>query len=110
MFRTFSNLGRLLRMARILAVHDVLVPREYAHLAPASVRRFARILGGARDPKLKALLPGERLAKAFEKMGPSAIKVGQVLATRPDLLGPEMTRGLESLQDRLPPFPEGEAG
>jgi ubiquinone biosynthesis protein len=109
MFRTLHNLGRLLHMARILAAHDVLVPREYSHFAPAWLSLLARLLGGARDPAIKSLLPGERLAKALEKLGPSAIKVGQVLATRPDLLGPEMTLGLETLQDRLPPFPEGEA-
>src|SRR4029077_3515032 len=42
-------------------------------------------------------------------MGPSVIRLGQLLATRPDLLGPEIARGLETLQDRLPPFPEAEA-
>ena len=42
-------------------------------------------------------------------MGPSAIKLGQLLATRPDILGPEVARGLETLQDRLPPFPEAQA-
>ncbi len=42
-------------------------------------------------------------------MGPSAIKLGQLLATRPDIMGPEIARGLETLQDRLPPFPDGEA-
>jgi ubiquinone biosynthesis protein len=109
MLRSLNNLGRLLHMARILARHDVLVPREYAYLAPAWLRLFARVLGGVRNPAVKLLLPGERLAKALEQLGPSAIKIGQVLATRPDLLGPEMTRGLEGLQDRLPPFPEGEA-
>ena len=109
MFRTYNNLGRLLHMARVLARHDVLVPREYASLAPAWLRLLAGLLGRPRDPASKLLLPGERLAKALEQLGPSAIKIGQVLATRPDLLGPEMTRGLESLQDRLPPFPEGDA-
>jgi len=57
----------------------------------------------------KNLLPGVRLALALEQMGPSAIKLGQLLATRPDILGPEVARGLETLQDRLPPFPEAEA-
>src|SRR5258706_5881947 len=42
-------------------------------------------------------------------MGPSAIKLGQWRAPRPDILGPEVARGLETLQDRLPPFPEAEA-
>jgi len=95
-------------MARILAVHDALVPREYAGRVPASLRFFARLLGrpsaGGKD-----LPAGERLALALERLGPSAIKLGQFLATRPDIIGAEIARGLETLQDRLPPFPEAEA-
>jgi ubiquinone biosynthesis protein len=107
-FRTLRKIGRLLRVARILAAHDALLPHEYAHFAPASARMLVRLLGRPRRSE-KILLPGERLALALEQMGPSAIKCGQLLATRPDLLGSEMARGLETLQDRLPPFPEAEA-
>src|SRR5437660_12283539 len=42
-------------------------------------------------------------------MGPAYLKLGQFLATRPDVVGVFMARDLESLQDRLPPFPQGEA-
>jgi ubiquinone biosynthesis protein len=103
--RTAKKLGRLFRMARILARHDALLPREYAPRAPAFLRILARLAGGrARAAKARAV--GERLALAFEQMGPSAIKLGQFLATRPDLMGGEIARGLEALQDRLPPFPD----
>src|SRR5258706_7026019 len=95
-------------MARILAAHDALVPHEYARHAPASLRFFAKALCRAR-PADKAHSPGVRLALALEQMGPSAIKLGQLLATRTDILGHEVARGLETLQDRLPPFPETEA-
>lgn len=47
---------------------------------------------------------GERLAMALAKMGPAYIKVGQTLATRPDLVGRPIAEGLITLQDRLPPF------
>jgi len=103
-FRTLNTFGRLLRKARILAQHDALVPHEYADRVPHSRRFFARLLGGAKRFE-KILLPGARLALALEQMGPSAIKLGQLLATRPDILGPDMTRGLETLQDSPPPFP-----
>src|SRR5882724_9077561 len=95
-------------MARTLAAYDALVPHEYAGRAPASLRLFARAMGGVKL-EAKSLPPGRRLALALEQMGPSAIKLGQLLATRPDIMGPEIARGLETLQDRLPPFPEGEA-
>jgi ubiquinone biosynthesis protein len=52
---------------------------------------------------------GQRLAAAFEELGPSFIKLGQLLSTRADLLGEELTVDLASLQDRLPPFSGNEA-
>jgi ubiquinone biosynthesis protein len=49
--------------------------------------------------------PDERLAAAITSLGPSYIKLGQFLATRPDVIGPELARDLARLQDNLPPFP-----
>ncbi|WP_292023663.1 AarF/UbiB family protein, partial [Brevundimonas sp. UBA875] len=46
-----------------------------------------------------------RLGAAFEHLGPVAIKLGQVLATRADIFGLEFARDLGRLKDRLPPFP-----
>ena len=49
---------------------------------------------------------GERdYAGAFRDIGPAAIKLGQTLATRPDLVGEEPARNLLKLQDDLPPVP-----
>jgi ubiquinone biosynthesis protein len=50
-----------------------------------------------------------RLAKALTRLGPSYVKLGQFLATRPDVVGVPLARDLESLQDRMPPFPQAEA-
>ena len=52
---------------------------------------------------------GPRLSRALERMGPAYLKLGQFLATRPDVVGVGMARDLEALQDRLPPFPQDEA-
>ena len=52
---------------------------------------------------------GVKLSVALEKLGPAYIKLGQMLATRPDIVGPQMALALEHLQDRLPPFPESAA-
>jgi ubiquinone biosynthesis protein len=52
---------------------------------------------------------GSRLSRALQKLGPAWIKLGQMLATRPDIVGAEMATALEHLQDRLPPFPESTA-
>ncbi|MGO4611517.1 ubiquinone biosynthesis regulatory protein kinase UbiB, partial [Variovorax sp. 2RAF20] len=50
-----------------------------------------------------------RLSKALTRLGPSYVKFGQFLATRPDIVGAAAARDLERLQDRMPPFPRAEA-
>jgi ubiquinone biosynthesis protein len=47
---------------------------------------------------------GQHLSRALTRLGPAYLKLGQFLATRPDVVGVMMARDLESLQDRLPPF------
>jgi len=47
---------------------------------------------------------GERLSNSLQSMGTTFIKLGQFLATRPDIIGEKLSKQLESLQDRLPPF------
>ena len=47
---------------------------------------------------------GERLSNSLESMGTTFIKLGQFLATRPDIIGEELSKKLEKLQDKLPPF------
>jgi ubiquinone biosynthesis protein len=52
---------------------------------------------------------GRRLSEALNRLGPSYIKLGQFLATRSDIVGPEMADALSGLKDDLPPFPTAEA-
>lgn len=47
---------------------------------------------------------GDRLCMALQSLGPVFIKFGQSLATRPDLISPEVAQALTQLQDRVPPF------
>jgi ubiquinone biosynthesis protein len=51
----------------------------------------------------------DRLAKAFARLGPSFVKAGQFLATRPDIVGIKAAQGLAALQDRMAPFAQDEA-
>ena len=102
MFRSLRHLARLARILLTLARHDALFPLDRtAGAAPfLRVTRLARRrLSGASSR------PGERLAAALTELGPSFIKLGQILSTRADLLGDEITEDLAMLQDRLPPFP-----
>jgi ubiquinone biosynthesis protein len=50
-----------------------------------------------------------RLSRALTRLGPTYVKLGQFLATRPDVVGVAMARDLENLQDKLPPFPQAQA-
>jgi ubiquinone biosynthesis protein len=50
-----------------------------------------------------------RLATALTRLGPSYVKLGQFLATRPDVVGVALARDLETLQDKMAPFPQAEA-
>lgn len=94
------HLFRLLRWGRTLARHGALRGIERDPLTPPPVRRLARIARfGARVPKVPAY------AVAFESIGPAAIKLGQALATRPDLVGEAAATDLLRLQDALPPAP-----
>ena len=106
--RVMGNIRRLWQVARVLSDHGAFLPHEYADRAPATLRMLSGALGRPKDDIAK-LPPGQRLAKALEKIGPSAIKLGQLLSTRVDIVGPEIAHGLESLQDRLPPFDNDEA-
>jgi ubiquinone biosynthesis protein len=51
----------------------------------------------------------EHLTAALNRLGPSWVKLGQFLATRPDLVGGEIAAGLGQLRDRIAPFPRDEA-
>lgn len=50
-----------------------------------------------------------RLSAALTRLGPSYVKLGQFLATRPDVVGTDIARDLESLQDKMPPFAQSAA-
>ena len=45
-----------------------------------------------------------RIRKVLEELGPTFIKLGQIMSTRPDLIPIELCRELEKLQDKIPPF------
>ena len=95
-----THLWRLLKWGRTLARHGALRGIERDPLTPGPVRRLARIARlGARVPKQP------QYAQAFQDIGPAAIKLGQTLATRPDLVGVEAANDLMRLQDSLPPVP-----
>ena len=100
MTRSVTHLWRLLKWGRTLARHGALTGIEQDPLTPKPVRRLARIARfGARIP------PTPNYAAALLAIGPAAIKLGQALSTRPDLVGDKAAENLSLLQDDLPPAP-----
>ncbi|MGH7005871.1 MAG: AarF/UbiB family protein, partial [Alphaproteobacteria bacterium] len=104
MYRALRNLARLLRTARTLARHDALFPLEQVGVAPFLVRVTKALW--RRDMPGR---PGQRLAQALEALGPSFIKLGPMLSTRPDLMGEDVANDLAGLRDQLPPFASAKA-
>jgi len=89
--------ARLIADARRLARHGALRPFEQRADLPPALRAAARLLRlghAAPDPP--------RFAEGLKACGPAAVKLGQALATRPDLIGPAAAADLKRLQDDMP--------
>src|SRR6185312_13038446 len=97
--------GRTVGAVWVLIRNDALLPRELEPLYPSSVSTLARLLRLFAGRGARGGRPGERLARSLERMGPVAIKLGQLLSTRGDFFGREFAEDLSRLKDRLPPFP-----
>lgn len=103
MTRPITHIFRLLKWGRTLARHGALRGIERDPNTPAQVKRLARV---ARFGTIQPREPD--YAGAFQDIGPAAIKLGQSLATRPDLVGETAVANLLTLQDDLPPVPYSE--
>lgn len=98
-----GHVWRLLRVALTLARFDVLLPGEYYDRYPIWLQSL-RTLTIPIMKRRRGRSVGVRLAKALERLGPAYVKVGQFLATRPDMIGVTVAQELGRLKDRLPPF------
>ncbi|MGF1475126.1 MAG: 2-polyprenylphenol 6-hydroxylase [Geminicoccaceae bacterium] len=101
------GLGHAVRACRILLClgrHGVLGLLPSPPIPP----RLARLLRWLDNSKAEGS-PGERLVRALIELGPTFVKFGQSLATRPDLVGVDVATQLARLQDELEPFDGAEA-
>jgi len=92
-----------MRVAGTLVRYDVLLPSEYYDRYPTHLQAAHTALS-IFAKRRRGRSVGERLAKALERLGPAYVKVGQFLATRPDMIGVTVAQELGRLKDRLPPF------
>src|SRR5262245_22636049 len=102
MISAAAHLARLARAGFVLAREGVLALIDPVPLPlPArTALRFARLIERPSSEGAE-----RRLAAALTRLGPTYVKLGQFLATRPDVVGVAIARDLESLQDKMAPFP-----
>ncbi len=97
----------LFKLGRKIAKSDILNITSKFQEPPLTIKILFKILSfsfSTRKPIDINKNEGERLSSSLESMGTTFIKLGQFLATRPDIIGEELSKKLENLQDRLPPF------
>lgn len=99
---------RLMRAGFILMREGVVASLPADELPPLAgfAHRVAGLLAKRRS---KSTERTDRLARAIARLGPSWVKLGQFLATRPDVVGAEIADDLAGLQDRMATFPEAQA-
>ena len=109
MFKPLHHIRRLLKVLTTFSAYNALTPLN-AVAGNNKGMKAALFIVGLMSFRKKAseLREGERLSKALQELGPAYIKLGQTLATRPDIVGDELADDLAHLQDRLPPFAEAE--
>lgn len=104
------NIWRLIRTGATFERTGAMAQALEAFEAPPALRVAARVLGWPfqwlgheGDPSQPPIL------RAVTALGPAYIKFGQLLSTRPDVVGPDLANELRVLQDKLPPFSTEEA-
>ena len=97
----------LFKLGRKIAKSDILKIISKFQKPPLVVKILFKVLSfsfASSERKDVTKDEGERLSSSLESMGTTFIKLGQFLATRPDIIGEELSKKLENLQDKLPPF------
>jgi ubiquinone biosynthesis protein len=98
-----SHLLRLSRAGYVFAREGVLSLVDTRPL-PVSARMLIGLGRMIERPSAKS--GSGKLSAALTRLGPTYVKLGQFLATRPDVVGQVIARDLESLQDKMAPFPQ----
>lgn len=97
--RTFKNIGRIKQISSVFAKHgfqELMTKLGFGRFIPEKYRR---------SQLENALSAPERLRMAFEELGPTFIKLGQLLSSRSDLLPEAFVQELSKLQDHASPLP-----
>ncbi len=103
----FKKLYILFKLGRKVGKSDIINIISKFQKLPISITILFKLLSTSFFEKKDLDLnktEGEKLSSSLQSMGTTFIKLGQFLATRPDIIGENLSKNLENLQDRLPPF------
>ncbi|MBI5418183.1 hypothetical protein HZA55_09625 [Candidatus Poribacteria bacterium] len=103
---TYRNTARLRQILKVFFKHGF--GGFISTLDMGDIPILSRIDFFKPDLEKKKLSTPERLRLAFEELGPTFVKLGQLLSTRPDYVPNEYIQEFKKLQDSVPPFPHNE--
>jgi ubiquinone biosynthesis protein len=115
MARKIRSLGRTYHyINRYREIVTVLVKHGFGELITgANIEKYVdfgrKLFPGKREGQVISLSRWERVRMALEELGPTFIKLGQIMSNRPDLVPQNLIIELRKLQSAVPPFPEAEA-
>ncbi|MBI4686660.1 MAG: AarF/ABC1/UbiB kinase family protein [Nitrospirae bacterium] len=107
-WQTYKNVGRIREIVNVFLKHGFGQLIEQINLQRFIPLRKKLKAFGYWPPLEKHTIP-ERLRMAFSELGPSFIKLAQLLSSRPDLITQPYADEFKKLQDEVPPFPAEEA-
>src|SRR5450631_3644095 len=105
--RSIRSIRRYLNIVRVLSTYGFDQALEMLGLADMLVRS-RRLLRSKSTPDIARLSAAERMRLALEELGPTFVKLGQLLSTRPDVIPHAFVHEFEKLQDNVPSFPFAE--
>lgn len=102
----FKKLFMLFKIGRKLSISGATSSIYEIYKPPFVIKILFFVIGLSFNGKRtnNDLSPGKKLCDALQGMGTTFIKLGQFLATRPDIIGENISKELEKLQDKLPAF------
>lgn len=106
-----NNFFFLIKIIRVFKRHALLNLISSSIRFKILFRIFTEIIaiGAFKNQTISKEKNGIRIAKALNELGPSFVKLGQLISTRPDIVGNEIAEDLSLLRDNLPPFSQSEA-
>lgn len=103
-----KNIKRYRQIIKVLfkyGFEDILEQSGFDKYFEGGLKLFSK----KKTSEIKRLSRPERIRQALEKLGPTFVKLGQMLSIRPEILPPDYLQEMQKLQDQVPPFPEQEA-